>query len=120
MRDGKKMTTEFFVWKICEKATRNDISRKEEQIIWREWDGKIKEWVNKYNFSMFEWKKSKGNMQTITSEGKKDLTKQIVKSKTDNKTKEKNNNGWPKEEKKSAWIEIKNVFSRRERGNERK
>ena len=27
MRDGKKMTTE----KICEKATRNDISRKDEK-----------------------------------------------------------------------------------------
>ena len=78
MRDGKKTTTE----KICEKATRNDISRKDEKMIWREWerDGKIKEWVNKYNLSMFEWKK-KGNMQTITREGKKDLTKQNCKIK---------------------------------------
>jgi len=29
MRDGKKTTTE----KICEKATRNDISRKDEKMI---------------------------------------------------------------------------------------
>ena len=31
--------------------------------------------------------KNKGNMQTTTNEGKNDLTKQIIKSKTDNEKK---------------------------------
>ena len=82
MRDGKNMTTKK-IWKIWEKATRNDRSlRKQEQMVWRVWerDGKIKEWIKK--ISMFEWMKtSKGNMQAITSEGKNDLTKQNCKIK---------------------------------------
>jgi len=55
MRDGKNMTTKK-IWKICEKATRNDRSlRKQEQMVWRVWerDGKNKEWIKK--ISMFEW-----------------------------------------------------------------